>query len=129
MLTVIGKDGKYTGVQYITDEERFHKHHKILKETCIWIERKLTPIEKEGKKEEFDFDTDYGYPTEDDIKENESYKINKRLEEIDKECIRSLRSILHDGGSTDDLEKLGELEVEARTKRSKIIEPSIPGKE
>jgi hypothetical protein len=129
MLTVIGKDGKYTGIQYTTDEERFHKHHEDLGETCIWIERKLTPIEKEEKKEEFDFDTDYGYPTEDDIKENENYKINKRLEEIDKECIRSLRSILFDGGSIDDLEKLGEFEIEARTKRSKISEPSTPGKE
>ena len=125
MLTVIGKDGKYTGVQYYIDEESFHKHHEDMGETCIWIERTLTPILGSGREED-DILQDYGSPTENDIKENETYQAYKRLEEIDKECIRSVRAILYDGGSTEDIQKLGQLETEARTERSKISQPSDP---
>ena len=94
-------------------------------ETCIWIERTLTPILGSGREED-DILQDYGSPTENDIKENETYQAYKRLEEIDKECIRSVRAILYDGGSTEDIQTLEQLETEARTERSKISQPSDP---
>jgi len=97
----------------------------LTKDSCKFINYDIIVTVGSGREED-DILQDYGSPTENDIKENETYQAYKRLEEIDKECIRSVRAILYDGGSTEDIQTLEQLETEARTERSKISQPSDP---
>lgn len=103
MLTVINSDGSYSGVQYSEDEQRFRDHHTALGQSCISIERTLVP----------DQNGDYGSPTQDDLDISAEYDAKKALEEIDRKSIRSIRTILSNNSTPEDIQMLNALEAEA----------------
>jgi len=115
MLTVIGKGGKFTGVQYPTDEQRFRDHHAALGETCIWLERTLLPIseDKNGLPA-------YEAPAKEELDANEVYEAKRELASIDLQSVRAIRAILVSGGAPDDLKTLRELEDRSVSMRNKL---------
>lgn len=47
MLTVINKDGTFSGVQYTENKQKYIDHHKQYGQKCIWLERALE-VDEEG---------------------------------------------------------------------------------
>jgi len=43
-LSVVGTDGRFTGVQYMEDTQAIRNHHAIYGQTLIWLDNRLENI-------------------------------------------------------------------------------------